>query len=286
MSRGYDARRKARRQQARAPAEPQHQERRTGQRRLVEFIPVLLIVAIFAVVGILAFGTGSGVSKKQVKQEVAGLLDGIPQRGAVLGSPSAPVTVWVYADLECPTVKLFVENYLPPIVETWVRNGDLRLDYRSLKTDTLDEEVFFKQETAALAAGRQDRMWDYLLTFVRQQGEVRTDYATNEFLGEIASQIPGLELAKWNSDRYDALLSKQVALGVHSGLTNGLRSTPSLRIGFTEGQAYRRVDSPSIKKEIETSLRSDLESLQRESDRDFPTLRTATPEIEAARNTK
>ena len=282
MSRGYNARRKARRQQARASVKPKPQARRTWQRRLVALVPVLLIAAILAVVGILGFGAGDEIGKEQVEQEVTELLDGIPQRGAVLGSPKAPITIWVFADLECPTVKLFVENYFPSIVETWVRTGAVRLDYRSLKTDTLNEKVFFKQEISALAAGRQDRMWNFLLTFVRQQGEVRTDYVTDEFLADIASQIPGLELAQWHRDRDDALLSRQVALGAHSGRTRGFSSTPSFLIDFTDSEISRRADRASIKKEIETSLRGDMESLREETNRDFPTLRAFNPGIEGS----
>lgn len=279
MSRGYNARRKTRRQQARAPAKSKSRVRRSWQRRLAAFVPVLLIAAILAVVGILGFGAGNDVDKKQVVQEVAELLEGIPQRGAVLGSPKAPVTVSVYADLECPTVNLFVVNYLPSIIETWVRAGAVRLDYRSLKTDTSDEEVFFKQEIAALAAGRQDRMWNFFLTFVRQQGEPDTGYVTDEFLADIASQVPGLELARWQRDRNDALLSKQVALGVHFGRTRGLQGTPSFLIDFTKNEDYRRADRASIKKEIESSLRKDLKVLREEASRDLPILRAVNSGI-------
>jgi hypothetical protein len=160
-----------------------------------------------------------------------------------------------------------------------VRTGAVRLGYRSFETDTSDEEIFFTQETAALAAGRQDRMWNFLLTFVREQGEPRTDYATEGFLADIASQVSGLRMAKWHRDRADALLSKQVALGVHSGSTNGISSTPSLLVASTDGEVARRADRGSIKYEFETSLRSDLESLQQESLEDFPAIGPANSTV-------
>lgn len=234
-------------------------------------MPVFIIVAILAAVGILGFGADSGISKKQVRKEVAQLLDGIPQRGSMLGSPTAPMTVWIYADLECPTVRLFVENYLPSIIDNWVRTGTARLGYRSLETDTSDEEVFFTQETAALAAGRQDRMWNFVLTFVRQQGEPRTNYVNEGFLTGIASQVPGLALARWHRDRNDALLSRQVALSLHSGHTHGLASTPSLLVDFTEGMTDPPAEWASVRDELEASLKSVLETLRQESREDFPT---------------
>jgi hypothetical protein len=278
MSRAYNARRKAKRQEAAAERESSRQPYSFLRRRVTALAPLLLIAAIFAVVGVVGFGFGAGTSKERIEHEVTELLDGVPQRGPVLGSPRAPVTVWMYGDLECPTVKLFVEHSLPVIVETWVRTGAVRLDYRSLQTDTLNEEVFFEQETAALAAGRQDRMWNFLLTFVRQQGEARTDYMNEEFLTDIASQVPGLSLAKWNRDRDTAALSRQVALGVYSGHASGLSSTPSFLIGFTEGEIDRRGDRASIREELEASLGREIDFLRKEASGDFPTVKSADPD--------
>lgn len=279
MSRAYNSRRKARRQ-AQAPAE-QRRPRQPSfyRRRPMVLVPALLIAAILAVVGVLGFGASDGVSKKQVKEEITELLDGIPQEGTVLGSPKAPITVFVYADLECPTVKLFVENYLPSIIESWVRPGVLRLAYRSLRTDTLDEEVFFEQEKAALAAGRQDTMWNYFLTFVRQQGEVRTNYVTEEFLAGIALQVPGLNMERWRQDHTDAQLTKRVALSVHSGHTSGLHSTPGFLIGFTAGDDGSRQGNSIVKREVEASLGSQIAALEREAFEDDPSIKTFGPGV-------
>lgn len=274
MSRGYNARRKRKRQAARAAAQTAPHARHTRLRWYIALIPALIIGAVLAVVGVLGFGASNSVSKEQVEQEVTALLDGIPQEGSILGSARAPITLFVYGDLECPTVKLFVESYLPSIIETWVRPGALRLDYRSLKTDTSDEEVFFKQEIAALAAGRQNKMWNFALTFAREQGKPRTNYVTDEFINEIAAQIPGLKEAEWHQDRVDALLSRRVAFGVYSGHTNGLSSTPSFLIGFTEGEIDQRFKRGAISKELKASLDRDLEALQRETSADFPTLKS------------
>jgi protein-disulfide isomerase len=274
VSRGYNARRKAKRRQARVSAKQTPRAHRRWPRRWVTLAPALIIAVVLAAVGFLGLGASKVISKDQVDQEVTALLDGIPQRGTTLGSPKAPITLSVYADLECPTVKLFVENYLPSIIETWVRPGAVRLAYRSLETDTSNEEVFFKQEIAALAAARQDRMWNFVLTFVREQGEPQTSYVTDEFIDDIASQVPGLEGAQWHSERADARLSKRVALGVYSGHTKGLRSTPGFLIIPTKGAIAQQLDRAPLWKELEVSLRNVLKSLQKESSEDFPTLRT------------
>lgn len=266
MSRGYDARRKARRQQARAAAEPPPSQSPRGSRRPVVLLPVLVIAAILVATTIVGLGAGNGPGRKQIDQEVTGLLAGIPQRGPILGSPDAPVTLQMFADLECPTVKRFVESYLPSIVSDWVRTGTVNLEYRSLQTDTANERTFFNQEEAARAAGRQNRMWNFALTFVRQQGQPRTEYATDAFVAHIASQVPDLNMRRWNRDREDISLFKTVALSVHAAHVRGFSSTPSFLItGPT--------DTAAMQGEIETSLEKDLQILRTESSGDVPILK-------------
>jgi protein-disulfide isomerase len=241
-------------------------------------VPALIIVAILAVVGILGFGTNDGVNKKQVEQEVTALLTGIPQQGATLGSPRAPITVQVFADIECPTVKRFVVSYLPSVIDTWVRNGSVKLEYRSLETDTLNEQTFFKQEVAALAAGRQDKMWNFILTFVHEQEPEYTGYATDAFLADIASQVPGMKRAQWRHDREDPQLTEHVALGIHSAHARGFHSTPSFLLGLTSGKVDKPVfsaDLASLRKEVDTSLSLDIGSLNEETSGDTPTLELA-----------
>jgi protein-disulfide isomerase len=229
----------------------------------VVLLPVLLIVAILIAASILGFGAGNGPSRKQIDQEVTGLLVGIPQRGPILGSPDAPVTLQMFADLECPTVKRFVESYLPSIISDWVRTGTVKLEYRSLQTDTSNERTFFRQEEAALAAGRQSRMWNFALTFVRQQGQHFTEYANDAFLAHIASQVPDLSMRRWNRDRKDISLFKPIAVDAYSAYSQGFRSTPSFVIS----------GPTSVRSEIKASLDRDLQVLNTEASGDVSILK-------------
>jgi protein-disulfide isomerase len=267
VSRGYDARRKAKRQRARAAAESSQRQGSTDSPRAVVLLPVLAILAILIATAILGFGVTDSSSPKQIDQEVTALLAGIPQHGSTLGSPDAPVTLWMFADLECPTVRRFVESYLPSIIDKWVRTGAMTIKYRSLKTDTLDEQTFFGQEEAALAAGRQDKLWNYALTFVRQQGQHFTEYATGPFLVRIASQVPGLNMKHWDQDRGRPLLFRAIALGIRSAHIQGLRYTPSFTIAGP---------MVSARDEIESSLERTIQALAKEDFEDTPILRTVS----------
>jgi len=272
MSRSYDARRKARRKQVRAAREGATDARRWHPPRAMAVAPVLVIAAIFAAVGILGFGgTSSAIDKKEIQKKVSRLLADIPQQGPVLGSPKAPITLWIFADLECPTVKRFVAAYLPSIIRTWVRNGTVRLEYRSLQTDTYDERIFYQQEAAALAAGRQNKLWNYALTFIHEQGQRQTNYATARFLVGIASQVPNLDRPRWQQDRKDPLLSRQVAQGLHSAYSKQLKYTPSLLLKFGTKAGITK-PSQSVKEKVESSLGATVTALANEALGDFPTL--------------
>jgi len=234
-------------------------------RGLTTLIPVVVIAATFIAVALLGFDSSSGISRQQTKEEVTTLLADIPQHGTTLGSPRAPLTLFLFADIECPTVRRFVGSYLPSIIATWVRTGAVKLEYRSLQTDTTNEQVFFEQEIAALAAGRQNRLWNYFLTFVHQQEHGFTNYATDELLTDIASQVPDLERVKWRRDRKDPSLSRQVALSLQDGHHQGFSYTPSFLLAYSSGSINGHIAKAIVRNEVAASLRRDLQALSAEA---------------------
>jgi protein-disulfide isomerase len=279
VSHARDARRKGKHRQARVAANAQRPRRSERSLRPATVIPILAIVATLAGTALLGLGGNRDMSRKDVGKRVSTLLSGIPQMGATVGFPYAPLTLRVFADLECPTVKRFVDLYLPKIVNTWVRDGKLKLVYRSLKTDTADEATFFDQEAAALAAGRQGKMWNFVLTFVHEQGQALTHYATDKFYTEIASQIPELDVRQWQQERKGSLLPNRVALSLFAAKVQGFRSTPSFVLDVTGDKKTQGVLGPrytaSIVEQVETALREDVERLNREELGDVSTLRLA-----------
>lgn len=245
MSRAHNARRKARRLQAKTVAKPTRDAHPSRSLYLTISAALIVVAATAATVGVLGF---SASAEPQIDQEVTALLADIPQEGATLGEPRAPITLQVFADLECPTVKRFVVSLLPSIIDTWVRRGVIKLEYRSLETDTRSEHTFFKQEMAVLAAGRQDKTWNFALTAIHEQhyehfsnGYGHYNYMTEDLLTDIASRVPGLNIAQWGQDRKDTLLFNRVARDVHLAHVKGMRATPALLIGRTGGRSYRRI---------------------------------------------
>ncbi len=144
----------------------------------------------------------------------------------------------MFGDLQCLDVRHWFLAFLPAIVNDFVRPNILRLEYRALKTDTLNPKVFVIQQTAALAAGRQDKMWNFLSTFYYEQGPEYTTYVTEQYLDGIARQVPALNLAQWNNNRV-VPLAKTVVADDHTARALGFHDTPAFRIGRT-GEPLRK----------------------------------------------
>jgi protein-disulfide isomerase len=234
-----DLTRKQRREQAREQRRELEQAEAAGavrRARLTRLGIVVAVVVVAIVVILIATGGGSkgglkhGSAQTGVVNEVNSLISGIPQNANVLGDPNAPVTLQYFGDLECPICKEFTLEVLPSIVPL-VRDGKLKIEYRSLETATREPEVFKEQQVAALAAGKQNKMWDFIELFYHEQGEEDSGYVSESYLQGLAQQVPGLDLATWTSDRNDPALANQVTSDAQAANTLGFTGTPSFQLG-------------------------------------------------------
>ncbi len=251
-----DLTRKQRREQAREERRAIEAEEAAAvvRRKRLTRLGIVGAVVVVAIVIIAVAAGGGGSSKPPAKGSsaeataiatVGQTVDGIPQNGNSLGSPTAPVTLQYFGDLECPICKEFTLGALPPVIDKWVRSGKLRIEYRSLETATREPEVFKTQQIAALAAGKQNKMWNFLELFYHEQGEEDSGYVNEAYLQNLARQVPGLNFAKWNSDRNDPELASQVVSDGQAANNVGFDGTPSFLIGHTGG-AMKKVGEVSL----------------------------------------
>ncbi|HXN38456.1 MAG TPA: thioredoxin domain-containing protein [Solirubrobacteraceae bacterium] len=238
--------RKQRRERARAERKALERAAVAGAARRTRMTQLAIVVSVVVagIVAILIATAGSGAVKKiapetaqarSVDSSVSTLLAGLPQNGNVLGRPTAPVTLEYFGDLECPVCRSFTVNALPSIIGKWVRGGQLRIEYHSLETATREPEVFKSQQVAALAAGKQQKMWNFIETFYHEQGEEDSGYVTEGYIQGIAKQVPGLNLTQWTSERNEPTLAGQVESDAQAANDAGFNGTPSFLIGRSGG---------------------------------------------------
>ena len=199
---------------------------------------VVAVAIVISSSGGSSAGLKTGTQSKQVTGQVNQLLAGIPQSGATLGSPSAPVTMTYYGDLQCPVCRDFtLDGGFPALVSKDVRSGKVKVVYKSFQTATPDPQTFQTQQVAALAAGKQNHFWDYTELFYRQQGQEGTSYVNDAYLTGLAQQIAGLDVNKWHTDRNDPALVSQVVADGRDGAAAGVRGTPTLIMQGPKGKS-------------------------------------------------
>jgi protein-disulfide isomerase len=232
---------------ARRLAEERAAAERARRQRRMQMLGGILVVAVAVIAVAIAISSGGGGSKgivkntraqQQIVGSVSSLLAGIPQSGATLGNPTAPVKITYYGDLECPVCKAFtLQGGFPQLVQNEVRSGKAQVIYSPFETATRDQQTFQTQQVAALAAGKQNKFWQFTELFYHEQGAEDTQYVTESYLDSLARQVPGLNYNQWLQDRKDPALLAQEQSEEASGAGLGVNSTPTLIFKGPKGTA-------------------------------------------------
>ena len=184
------------------------------------------------------------------------LFTGIPQQGAALGSPKAPVTLVEYADLQCPYCGQWARGTLPTLVDRYVRTGKLRIVFNGLAFVGPDSNTALR---TALAAGRHGHLWDVVDGLFVRQGRENSGWVTDDVIREVAAGVPGLDAEKLLHERWNNGIAGEIARAAETANTHGIASTPSFQLGPTGGTLKRlelaSIDPAGIVPSIEEALR-------------------------------
>ena len=205
-----------------------------GSRSRLGIIAGLALLLVAAAVAVSRAGSESTApaDARAESGPVEAMFAGIPQRGNSLGDPAAPVVLREFADPQCPFCAEYADAVLPELVDRYVRSGQLRLEIELLTFLGPDSE---RAARLALAAGLQNRMWEFTELFYRAQGTENSGYVTDGFLRELAEAVPGLDVEQAfgarESARVDALLAEARAQGDRLAV----ESTPSFFVSHADG---------------------------------------------------
>jgi protein-disulfide isomerase len=114
----------------------------------------------------------------------ADLLAGIPQHGDTLGRATAPVTLIVYEDPQCPYCRRWNVDTLPTVVDQFVRTGKIKLVYRGVVIIGPDSVRGLR---AIYAAGAQNKLWNVADAIYAYQGVENSGWITNGVITAAAS---------------------------------------------------------------------------------------------------
>lgn len=236
------ASRKEQREEARRQREEREGEERKKQRRKRRIWQIgaglAVVVAIVVVVVLVAGSGGEGSDQKADSteaQETTTLFEGVAQSGDTLGNPDAPVTIYEFADLQCPFCKQYTETVLPQLVEKYVRPGKVKMVWRNLTFLGPDSITGAR---AVVAAGAQNKLWNMQHLFYENQGTENSGYVTDQFLANIA-EAAGVDVEKMRADMAAPFVEQQLGEAQQMAQEFGVDSTPSFLIQVGDERPQR-----------------------------------------------
>jgi protein-disulfide isomerase len=140
--------------------------------------------AVLAVALILVASSGSSAKPTtSVSTDPTGstspisLFAGIPQNGDTVGKASAPATMLVFEDPQCPYCQQWSLDTLPSVVDQFVRTGKLKLTYRGI---AIIGPNSVKGVRAVFAAGEQGKLWNFSEALYEMQGQENSGWITDD----------------------------------------------------------------------------------------------------------
>jgi protein-disulfide isomerase len=217
---------------------------RPEQRRRLLLLGAVVAVAAVAVVVAVLVSSGGGTKKKTPTTtgsapagaaEVAARFQGIPQSNLTLGKASAPATMEEFADLKCPICQEVTVSLFPKLVDGYVRTGKVKVIFRP---QTFVGQPAGNSEPAArfaLAAGLQNKLWQFVDLFYVNQGDESTAYVNDAFLRRIGAGVQGLDVDKALADSRSPTVDAELAQADALFKRYGFSGTPSFTLGRTGG---------------------------------------------------
>ena len=201
---------------------------------------VLAVAVLTLFVGIFAYqgGASQGASDTEQGQQGPAAAESTPldmsrriaNDPTALGDVDAPVVLVEYADYRCPFCGLFSRETLPPLMEKYVKSGDLRVEWRDLP-------VFGAQSSetavAGRAAGKQGKFWEFNKAAFALAPERGHADLPRERLLQIAQEVGVPDMTQFEADLDSKELQQAVAADAQEAAALGATGTPTFLVNDT-----------------------------------------------------
>lgn len=199
-------------------------------------IPGAIIIAGALVAGAIMYTNSKGGAVAVKGNEFAGtgaapLVEGdLVDDDAMLGDPSAPVTIVEFADYQCPFCGKFFKTVMPQITEKYIKTGKVKFVYRDFAF--LGEESEWAA-SAAECAKEQGKFWEYHdYLYTHQNGENQGAFHKKN-LKQFA-RVLELDGSKFDSCLDTDKYIEEVRKDSEAGRSLGVSGTPTT---FVNGRA-------------------------------------------------
>jgi len=268
MASGKQSKRRRREAQIRTPPAPSGDRSRQASPRVLLAVGILVLLAGAGIgLGIAFSGGSSSSTTVPARGSLAGALPGaasvqqlfrgIAQHANVLGLPAAPVTMIEYVDLQCPYCRQFEVLVLPGLVSRYVRTGKLRIEARTIAFIGPDSE---RGRAAAIAAGQQGRMFNFMELLYFNQGTENTGWLGGTMVESAAAGISGLAVPRFLNALDSRVVANEEKTFDAEARADGVNSTPTILVGkssrkLREVALASPADEHTVAVAIENALR-------------------------------
>jgi len=201
-------------------------------RLLVLGAAIAAAAAVVVVIVVLA-GGGSGSSSTTTVTtaqpggtEAKSTFAGVPQRGDTVGKASAPVTLTVFEDPQCPFCRQWNIDTLPTVVENYVRTGRIKIVYRGIVVIGPNSIAGLR---AAYAAGQQNKLWNMVEALYERQGQENSNWITLGVIREAAREV-GLAPAKVITAADSKAVDTKLTEAAKVARSYGINGTPTFAL--------------------------------------------------------
>jgi protein-disulfide isomerase len=210
---------------------------RRGRIWVILALALALTAVGYAVVDIATKAPGRDVVRVDGIATAQELFGGVPQEGERLGSADAPVSIQVFADMQCGSCREDFLGTIPALANQYARPGDAKLLIRHYSVAQNPLELGF---FGAEAAAEQGYGWQYTYLFFRNQDEAERFGVGEEFMDSLAGAIGNLNVLEWeeyledNSGRGGVIATRLEGYDT-LGTDLGIRTRPAMIVSGPDG---------------------------------------------------
>jgi len=150
------------------------------------------------------------------------------------GKVSAPLTIIDFSDFQCYLCNRFVKNTEPLVNQSYIQTGKVALVFNHLPNRGFDS---MGAALAAQCTNDQGKFWQFHNLLYSNQKAIDSGWVSKENLKNFASQIPGLDIKRFDrcfdSEKYKSFVQKDIELA----LSFGFKETPSFIVENSNGSS-------------------------------------------------
>jgi len=179
-------------------------------------------------------GTGKGADAGAKPAVAVDVKDVKTEGEPFIGSPTAPATLAVWFDYQCPFCKQFEQTVTPQLIENYVKNGKLKIvfkDFQFLGEDSTTASLF----AHAVWELYPDSFYNWFVAVMdAQDDEGDQGFGDLESIVKVTKEkVPAIDTAKVSALMVSkkAAFTEQMNASRAEGSSFGINGTPSVIVG-------------------------------------------------------